>query len=173
MAKNANPLRWLILAMLGCALGLLVVFAGLYHAAMQERENLPFQHITRRSPEPPVRLSDESVRNELIQVIQSQLAAFRKDDYPRAYNYAASSIHDQVPLPAFERMVRTGFPVIARSTAAEFGIVLDNGRDAVVSVGIVGDSGKIISYRYQLRFERSEWKISGVVRVPKSEGTFI
>ena len=166
MNARSKLLRWLKVVATGCALGLLVTLVTVWFIKPQRRDAV------RGIAEPLVTLSDEAVRNELIQVIQGQLAAFRKNDFPRAYNYAATAIRNQVSLPAFERMVRTGFPVIARSSSAEFGVILDNGRDAVVNVGIVGEGGLVIHYRYFLHKELSEWKITGVVRVP-FEGTFV
>jgi hypothetical protein len=166
MNARSKLVRWLMVVAMGCALGLLVAFVAVSFIKPQR------EHAAREVPGPPVTLSDEAVRNELIQVIQGQLAAFRKNDYPRAYDFAATAIRNQVPLPAFERMVRTGFPVIARSSSAEFGVILDNGSDAVVNVGIVGEGGRVIHYRYFLRQELAGWKITGVVRVP-FEGTFV
>ena len=166
MNARSKLLRWLKIVAMGFALGLLVVFVALLFVKPQ-RENA-----ARETAGPPITLSDESVRNELIQVIEGQLAAFRKNDYPKAYNFAATTIRNQVPLPAFERMVRTGFPVIARSSSAEFGVIVDNGRDAVVNVGVVGEGGRVIHYRYFLHQELAGWRITGVVRVP-FEGTFV
>ena len=172
MNSQAGPLRWLMLVVLGCILGLtLALVTALILRAQMENMDVPVP-VVRQVRHAPVRLSDDPSRNELIQVIQGQLAAFRKDDYPKAYYFAASSIKDQVPLPAFERMVRAGYPVIARSSSAEFGVILDNSDQALVNVGIVSESGKVIHYRYFLQHERSGWKITGVVRVP-FEGTFI
>jgi hypothetical protein len=166
MNARSKLLRWLKIVAMGFAMGLLVVFVALSFVKPQR------DHAPRESAGPPVTLSDEAVRNELIQVIQGQLAAFRKNDYPKAYNYAATAIRNQLPLPSFERMVRTGFPVIARSSSAEFGVILDNGRDATVNVGIVGEGGRVIHYRYFLHQELEGWKITGVARVP-FEGTFV
>ncbi len=167
MNAGFNLIRWLMVIAMGFALGLLLVFVTV--SFMRPREQ---GRLVRETAIEPVSLSEEAVRNELIQVIQGQLIAFRKNDYPKAYYYAAAAIRDQVPLPAFERMVRTGFPIIARSSSAEFGVILDNGREAVVNVGIIGESGRAIHYRYFLRQERTGWKITGVVRVP-FEGTFV
>ena len=167
MSEKSKLVRWLKIVATGCALGLLVVFVALLFVKPP-----PKQRSVREQPGPPVSLSEDAVRNELIQVIQGQLAAFRKNDYPKAYNYASTAIRTQVPLPAFERMVRTGFPVIAQSSSAEFGVILDNGRDAVVNVEIVGEGGRVIHYRYFLHQELVGWKITGVVRVP-FEGTFV
>lgn len=161
-----------MVVMLGCILGLLFVFWTVSLIASRDTDRRAHSSVSKRLAMAPVRLSEEAVRNELIEVIQSQLAAFRKNDYPKAYKYAAANIREQVPLPAFERMVRTGFPVMARSSSAEFGVILDNGSAALVNVSIVSKSGRLIRYQYSLRHELAGWRINGVMRMP-FEGTFV
>lgn len=51
-------------------------------------------------------------------VILRQLAAFRAGDYQAAYGFASRRIRAQFDLAAFEQMVRSGYPQIARSTHA-------------------------------------------------------
>jgi Domain of unknown function (DUF4864) len=172
MNARFSLVRWLMVVLLGCGLGLLFVHVSLWLVVPRVEEGGTRGSVAVWLAAGPARLSEEAVRNELIQVIQGQLLAFRKDDYAKAYKYAASTIREQVPLPAFERMVRNGFPVIARSTSAQFGMVLDNGYEAVVNVGIVSENGRTIYYRYYLRQERVGWKITGVMRVP-FQGSFV
>ena len=47
-----------------------------------------------------------------------QLEALRRDDYTAAYTFAAEAIREMFDLSAFERMVRSGYPEIARSSSA-------------------------------------------------------
>lgn len=119
-----------------------------------------------------LKISAESMRKELTQVIKSQLAAFRDDDYVTAYTFAAAGIKAQYPLAAFERMVKNGYPVIARFKSAEFGVVRDNGETAVVNVEVEGESGNVVHYQYFLRKEETGWKINGVIAV-KPKGTVV
>ena len=122
------------------------------------------------TPSPSLKISKESMRKELTQIIKSQLAAFRDEDYVTAYTFAAAGIKAQYPLAAFERMVKTGYPVIARFKSAEFGVVRDNGEEAVVNVEVEGESSSVAHYQYFLRKENAGWKISGVVE-EKPTGT--
>jgi hypothetical protein len=166
MESKFNPVRWAMVVMLGCLLGLIFVFSSL---ALRPRIN--HRNFT-RYPQPFVllRISNDSTKNGLIKVVDAQLAAFRRGDYPRAYTFAGSQVHLQYPLPLFERMVKVGYPVIARSRSAQFGVILDNGDEAVVNVGILDGSGRIFHYQYFLKHEPAGWKINGVSEA-RFEGT--
>jgi len=118
--------------------------------------------------ESSLEISSEAVREELKGVVKSQLTAFRDDDYVTAYTFAATGIKTQFPLAAFERMVKTGYPVIAKFKSAEFGVVRDNGEEAVVNVEVEGESSHVVHYQYLLRKENGAWKINGVREVKRS-----
>jgi hypothetical protein len=163
--------RWILVVTLGCSLGLLLVFilrsSGFYP------EPVPaIQIVHRVSPtEAPFKISEDNLEQELQRVVGSQLAAFRADDYPKAFEFAASSIKAQMSLPAFERMVKNGFPGIAHNSAAQFGFILDNGDHALVNVTLIS-AGQTHHYQYVLQHERAGWKVAGVVEV-KSIGMTI
>jgi hypothetical protein len=166
MNTQSTSIRWLTVVVLGCLLGLVFSFTGtlFYHPKPPSPDALSVSD--GRRPSVPAKLSEDGVRKELIGVIQSQLAAFRKDDYPKAYHYAASNIRDSLSLPVFERMVRRAYPVIAQSSGAQFGVIVDNGDEAVVDVLIEGGPGREAQYQYFLTRELTGWKISGVARKP-------
>jgi hypothetical protein len=166
---NPDPklLRWLKVTLLGCALGLLFVAADLVLLSFLTGAN----HGRARSG-PPLRLSAGPVQQELARVIDSQLSAFRKGDYAGAYAFADSALQAQVSPAVFEHMVKTGYPAIARSRSASFGVSLDNGTEAIVTVGVMSQSGHLLQYHYLMRHEPAGWKISGVVRV-RAEGTTV
>lgn len=113
---------------------------------------------------PPLHPSQDPVRAELITVIESQLAAFREKDFTKAYSHATSGIKARFRLEAFELMVTSQYPSIAHSKTAVFGIILDNGDEAVANVRIDGESSEPTGYRYLLKREKSAWKIQGVIR---------
>lgn len=167
MSSKFNPVRCALVVILGCLLGVIFVFVSLLL-----RPPADHQRLSSRYPRPFVllRLSNDSTKNGLIKVVDSQLAAFRRGDYPRAYTFAGSEVRLQYPLPLFERMVKIGYPVIARSRSAQFGVILDNGDEAVVNVGILDGSGRIFHYQYFLKHEPAGWKINGVSET-KFEGT--
>ena len=119
---------------------------------------------------PPVRLaakeppgnSTEAVKRDITAVVEDQLAAFRAGDWERAYSHAATPIREMFPLADFRRMVSTGYPLIAKSASADFGICLDNGSDAVVYVRVDDGAGRAGDYQYTLTKEKGAWRITGV-----------
>ena len=100
-------------------------------------------------------------------VILRQLEAFRNGDFDTAYTFAATSIQQIFDRPAFERMVVTGYPEIARSayaTIAKNERTPDDRR--YVTVRIIGDNGHRIEALYEMVREDGRWRIGGVVTRP-------
>ncbi len=161
---SSNLVRWLKVVALGCVLGLMFAFLGSVLRV--------FPGMGGKQTPPPFKLSEDSLKQELRQVIESQLSAFRRDDYRKAFNYADAAIHGQMSVRTFERMVRTAYPDIARSRSATFGVIFDNGEMAVVNLGITDQSGRTLHYQYVLIQEKGGWRISGVTRV-KLGGTVV
>ena len=112
--------------------------------------------------------SADAMKKKLHAVIRSQLEAFRRDDYPVAYVFAAPGIKSQFPAEAFEKMVRASYPLIAKSTEAAFGLTIDDGKTAVVTVRVVGQAKKAASYQYLLERVREEWRIAGVYELDEA-----
>ena len=112
--------------------------------------------------------SADAMKEKLHAVIRHQLEAFRRDDYPAAYVFAAPGIKSQFPAEAFEKMVRASYPLIAKSTAAVFGLTIDDGKTAVVTVRVVGQAKKAASYQYLLERVREEWRIAGVYELDEA-----
>ncbi len=109
--------------------------------------------------------SSDAVKKELSAVIEAQLAAFRADDYPKAYTFAATEIKDMFAERDFEKMVRTNYAVIAKSTVTEYGVAFDTGEEAVVNVRVQNAEKQSVEYQYLLKKEENGWKISGVSEV--------
>jgi ABC-type transporter MlaC component len=111
------------------------------------------------------RPSAENVKKELTSVIDAQLAAFRAGNYARAYTFATNEIRQIFPLIAFETMVKDGYPVIANSKNATYGLAFDTGSEAVINVRVEDGDKKSVEYQYVLKKEAGGWKISGVHEV--------
>jgi hypothetical protein len=116
---------------------------------------------------PPARAQEDADAKAAASVVLRQLDAFRVGDFDTAYTFAAAVIQQTFDRPAFERMVTTGYPEIARSAYA---VVAKNelapdGR-RYVTVRILGLSGNRIEAVYEMTREDGEWKISGVVTKP-------
>jgi|SRR5450432_279065 hypothetical protein len=114
--------------------------------------------------------SNPPVKAEITAVIEAQLAAFRAGDFDKAYSFASSPIREMFPLSEFQNMVKTGYPIIATSVKADFGICLDNGSEASVFVHVEARDGTSKDYQYGLVHEPSGWRITGVTE-PEQRGT--
>lgn len=99
--------------------------------------------------------------------VLSQLEAFRRGDFDTAYTFASHSIQERFDRQAFERMVTTGYPEIARSASAQIteGALAANGHVYLLVV-VVGVSGRSLQAVYELVPEDGGWKINGVVSKP-------
>jgi hypothetical protein len=113
------------------------------------------------SAQTQIQPSTAAMKSVLTRVISQQLAAFRADDFPKAYTFAASEIRGLFPLPLFEQMVRANYPVLLEKVSPSFGIALDDGQQGVVFLELDGSQGPQV-FRYFLKLESGVWKISGV-----------
>src|SRR5262245_25965924 len=104
---------------------------------------------------------------EASEPVLKQLEAFRRGDFDTAYTFASSDIKQQFDRPAFEHMVRNGYPEIARSTYATVAgsTIAPNGH-AYLSLKIRGANGNSIEALYELVLENGQWKINGVSAKP-------
>lgn len=102
--------------------------------------------------------------------ILGQLEAFRRGDYDAAYTFASESIRELFDRENFERMVKTGYPEIARSATAtvDQATIAPNGR-AYLIMKIRGANGGRIAAIYEMVWEDGRWKIAGVVSRPDDE----
>ena len=131
--------------------------------------SLAFATFVRAAP-PELEASKPPVKTEIVAVIEGQLAAFRAGDFGTAYSFASQPIREMFPLAEFRNMVSAGYPIIAASVKAEFGICLDNGSEASVFVRLEGADGKSKEYQYGLVREPGGWRITGVTE-PEARGT--
>ena len=104
---------------------------------------------------------------EATEPVIRQLEAFRRSDFDTAYTFASSEIKEQFSRPAFERMVKAGYPEIAQSTFATVAAstVAPDGH-VYLAVKIRGANGKSIEAFYDLVLEGGQWKINGVTSKP-------
>jgi hypothetical protein len=117
-----------------------------------------------------LRASKPELKQQIVAVIEAQLAAFRKGDVAKAYTFAAAELRSQKPLRVFQAIVQENYPEIWASTRAEFGIVRDNGTQATVTVQVYSKAGDA-PYDFTLAKENAGWRIYGVIRhAPKQKG---
>ena len=120
--------------------------------------------VVARAEEPAMRASKAAVRQEVVAVIEGQLAAFRAGEVGRAYGYAAAGLQMQTPPRRFAQLVRDGYPEIWANTRGEFGLVRDDGARAMLTARIFAKDGTSAAYDYVLVKEDDAWRIAGVLR---------
>jgi hypothetical protein len=106
--------------------------------------------------------STPTVKSALIQVISKQLDAFRTGDFGKAYTFASTEIQHQFAPADFEAMVKNSYPSMLRAVDIDFGAALDDGEEGVVFVKLTDASGKLRLFRYTLKLEGAQWRITGV-----------
>ncbi len=104
----------------------------------------------------------KDVKAEIVSVVEGQLVAFRADDFPKAYTFAAQSIRGMFPPAQFELMVKQSYPSIAKSKSASFGSCFDDGKQAVIYVTVEAPDGTRKDFQYTLEKEAVGWRITSV-----------
>jgi hypothetical protein len=107
--------------------------------------------------------TSDADRAAIRQVIQSQIAAFQKDDGPTAYGYASPTIQEKFINPeVFLEMVKTGYPAVYHHRKVEFrDLKVENGR-LLQEVYVVGPDGKPALAIYEMqRQPDGSWRING------------
>jgi hypothetical protein len=107
----------------------------------------------------------EADRGQIRQVIEAQLAAFRRDDGVAAFGFAAPSIRALFGDPEpFMTMVRTGYAPVYRAREVEFRDLVDLDGRLTQRVLLVGPDGKVVVAHYFMeRQPDGSWRISGCV----------
>jgi hypothetical protein len=112
--------------------------------------------------EPTMRASKPEVKKEIVAVIDAQLAAFRKGDAAKAYAFSAARLQAQRSFRTFANIVRQYYPEIWSNTGAEYGLVRDDGEQAVLNVRVISKA-HAATYDYRLVKERAGWRIAAVI----------
>ncbi|MES2946235.1 MAG: DUF4864 domain-containing protein [Pseudomonadota bacterium] len=112
----------------------------------------------------PFTAADEkSVRT----VIQSQLAAFAKDDATKAFSFAAPNVRQAAgSAESFMTMVREGYPVVYRPASVAFLKAEGKDDDAVQRVQMLDAAGDSWLAIYSLQRQKNKsWRITACVVV--------
>jgi hypothetical protein len=98
------------------------------------------------------------------ETVLRQLDAFRRGDFEAAYAFASALIHQLFDRPAFERMVRDGYPEIAHSLSAVVieSVATPNG-SVFLRLRILGANGNRVEALYELVPEDGRFRVNGVV----------
>jgi hypothetical protein len=102
-----------------------------------------------------------------LEPVMQQLEAFRRDDFDTAYGFASAQIRQLFDRASFERMVRVGYPEIARSSSAALAELREEPDGPVyLRLLIQGANGRSVDAVYEMVVEEGAWKINGVVARP-------
>ncbi len=106
----------------------------------------------------------ETEKAEFQRIITAQISAFRADDGPTAYGFAAPVVRNIFPTPEiFMSMVKRGYPQVYRPQAFNFTEALIDplGRPAQ-KMRVVGPDGKTYEALYSMEKQPDgTWRISG------------
>ena len=102
-------------------------------------------------------------RGAIKGVIESQIAAFRRDDGPGAFAFASPTIKRMFGTPEnFMDMVRGGYPQVYRPSSVGFGELVRVDGTLVQLVEIVGPDGLPVIAVYEMeRQPDGTWQING------------
>ncbi len=106
----------------------------------------------------------ETEKTEFQRIIAAQISAFRADDGPTAYSFAAPLVRNIFPTPEiFMSMVKRGYSPVYRPQAFNFTEALIDplGRPAQKML-VVGPDGKTYEALYSMEIQPDgTWRISG------------
>jgi hypothetical protein len=110
---------------------------------------------------------------EIRQVIEGQLAAFRRDDAPAAFAFASPDIQTKFHDPAtFMDMVRTGYLPVYRPQEVEFRTLALHEGTPIQEVMVVGPDGQPVMALYFMEQQPDgSWRISACVLVKAPDET--
>ncbi|MGQ0663780.1 MAG: DUF4864 domain-containing protein [Pseudomonadota bacterium] len=101
-------------------------------------------------------------------IIESQIAAFRRDDGPAAFAHASPTIQGIFRTPEiFMDMVRGGYQPVYRPRAVDFAELEPVGEALIQFVDLIGPDGEPALAAYEMqRQEDGSWRINGCVLLP-------
>ena len=100
---------------------------------------------------------------ELYAAVSAHLDACRAENYPLAYQAAASRVQGRLSVSQFERKLRADYGPVRRVDHVEFGPVRVSGGEAdraeLDVYFVLNPRGEVIVRRYELRREDGDWKV--------------
>jgi hypothetical protein len=114
-------------------------------------------------------VSDADAR-AVREVIEAQLDAFKRDDAPRAFSYAAPGIRASFGTPEnFMAMVRDGYAVVYRPRTVRFDTPMLAGGELVQPVHMTDAGGRAWLALYPMEKQPDgSWRINGCQLAPLS-----
>ena len=102
--------------------------------------------------------------------IDSQLEAFRADDFAAAFDFASPNLQRLFQSPKnFRRMVTQGYPMVWRPADVRYLELREEGGTFWQRVMITDQSGKVHILEYRMLQTETGWRINGVQMVDSAD----
>ena len=139
----------------------LLVLNGAVFAAPAPSKSAP-----KKAPQVPVLIFKPatSAQKDAAQLsIGTQLAAFRRGDWPTAVRYQSAALkRNFASAKAFETMMKTSYPQFVSSKSASFGRAFSSGNWLEIEVKVTGSDGVVVDCVYQMVKENGVYHVAGV-----------
>lgn len=100
---------------------------------------------------------------QIESTIQSQIDAFRQNDFDTAFTFASPNIRNMFRTPEnFGRMVQQGYPMVWRPEDVTFGELREIAGGLFQTVILKDAAGDLHYLAYRMDMIDGEWRISGV-----------
>lgn len=115
----------------------------------------------------------ETDRAAIQAVIQSQLSAFQRDDWPAAFAHASPAIQRKFgDAESFMAMVRSGYSAVYRPSETEMRALRRLDGSLVQEVLFVGPDGQAVTALYRMEQQPDgSWRIAGVLLLAAPDTT--
>lgn len=111
-------------------------------------------------------------QSEIEGTINSQIEAFKADDFAQAFTYATPSLQRLFQTPDnFQRMVTQGYPMVWRPSEVTYLEMLEYEGAVWQKVQIVDNKGFTHILLYRMEETDAGWRIGGVQLLPAPGGT--
>lgn len=153
--------------LLGTVLLLACVAGPVYHQTYAQAQQEFFAPAGQAANALPtkMRAATAAERNAAIASIETQLKAFRDDDYEKAQKYQARELRENFEtLDQFRRMMKQGYPQFANYKSAKFGEARasEDGRIVEIPITLTGKDGVTVKADYVLVKEDGEYRVASV-----------
>ncbi|MFK7838233.1 MAG: DUF4864 domain-containing protein [Sulfitobacter sp.] len=102
-------------------------------------------------------------QSEIEGTINSQLEAFKVDNFEEAFTYATPTLQELFQTPQnFERMVTGGYPMVWRPGEVTYLELEERGSDMWQKVQIIDQNGRTHWLLYRMQQTDAGWRIGGV-----------
>ena len=105
---------------------------------------------------------------ELVSIIDSQMAAFKRRDFPKAYALTSKLFKRSFSLQSFAALITNAYPVLISNTNVLPGICKRLGNQAQIMVQVSDMKNNKTILIYKLSLNSNKWEIDGAVRVESS-----